>query len=168
MSKWNAKTVRVGQLKGAKLGITEVQNDGLKESVMITNQGTVAQPMNGWVLASLRGQSFYVFPEDLFLLPGTSIEIRSGQESASQTSGRESGTIDLHWTTDQIWNNQGDSAILFDAEGVEVGRYAYPHERVLRSSAKRCKKLVQGPDGYRIVDDSMYRKGRVTRRSKTQ
>jgi len=42
--------VRIGQVKGAKLKIKAVKNDGLQEYVTIINRGTVVQPMSGWCL----------------------------------------------------------------------------------------------------------------------
>lgn len=166
MSKNHVHAVCVGQLQGAKLDIVTVYNDGLTESVTITNHGTVDQPMNGWVLASLRGQLFYVFPEALFLAPGASVKVHSGQQSSSQILQTDPLAIDLYWTNVQVWNNQGDTAVLFDAEGVEVGCYVYPHDRVLKSSSKRPRKLLQGPEGYTIVSSLDHRNGRMTRQIK--
>ena len=88
MSKQTAQIVRVGQLEGVKLIIKKIHNDGLQESVSIRNQGTVAQPMSGWILASIRGQLFYPFPDNLIFLPGKVIIVHSGLQT--QVQGRVS------------------------------------------------------------------------------
>ena len=71
-----------------KLKIEAIQNDGLQEFVTIINQGTIGQPMTGWVLASLRGQAFYLFPDDLILRPAWLIVIHSGQEEPEKCTTR--------------------------------------------------------------------------------
>ncbi|MDO9300697.1 MAG: lamin tail domain-containing protein [Anaerolineales bacterium] len=154
MSKRTSQIVRIGQLKGAKLKIKAVKNDGLQESATIINRGTVAQPMSGWVLASLRGQVFYPFPDDLMLEPGMIVAVQSGQQESKIIHNDWGIWADLLWTTDQVWNNNSDTAILFDANGLEIDRHNYPHERVMGSSAKRRKVLVRNDDGFEIVNES--------------
>ena len=86
MSKRTSQIVCTGQLNGAKLKIKAVKNDGLQEYVTIINQGTVAQPMSGWVLASLRGQAFYPFPDDLMFEPGMIVVVQSGQQGIEKNT----------------------------------------------------------------------------------
>ncbi len=160
MSKRTSYVIQAGQLDGAKLKIEAVHNAGLQESVTIINQGLVAQPMTGWVLASLRGQVFYSFPEDVMLRPNRSIVIHSGQQEPKNTDV----SADFLWTMDQIWNNRGDIAILFDANGLEIDRYSYPHERVLGSSDNRRKVLIRNDDGFEITDESPHRAKKVPRK----
>ena len=73
MRKRKGQPTRSGQLAGAQLKISGVHNDGLRKSVTIINRGSVAQPMGGWALATLRGKRFYFFPDDLFVLPSMSV-----------------------------------------------------------------------------------------------
>ncbi len=68
----------------------------------------------------------------------------------------------LLWTIDQVWNNHSDTAILFDANGLEIDRHNYPHERVMGSSANRRKVLIRNNDGFEIVNDSPRRAKKVT------
>lgn len=165
MSKRTSHSINTGELEGAKIIIEAVQNHGLHESVIIVNRGTVIQPMSGWVLASLRGQVFYQFPDGLLLRPGNSVMIYSGQQETKKTHDDQTGGIaDLLWTTDQIWNNHGDTAILFDANDLEINRHSYPHERVLGSSASLRKGLFRSDNGYEIVDESHCREKQVTRK----
>lgn len=135
--------------------IKAVKNDGLQEYATIINRGTVAQPMSGWVLASLRGQTFYPFPDDLMFEPGMILVVQSGQQESKIIHNDWGIWADLLWTTDQVWNNNSDTAILFDANGLEIDRYSYPHERVMGSSANRRKVLMRNNDGFEIVNESL-------------
>ena len=163
MSKQTAQIVHTGQLEGVNLIIKKINNDGLQESVAIVNQGTVAQPMSGWTLASLRGKLFFQFPDNLILLPGMKVVVHSGQQKDGQVQRGFTGQINLFWTNEQVWNNRGDMAILFDVDGVVVDRYAYPHKRVMGSSAENAKLLVQTSDGYQITDAPVRKPGRTIR-----
>ena len=157
MSKRTSTIVRIGQVKGAKLKIKAVKNDGLQEYATIINRGTVAQPMSGWVLASLRGQTFYPFPDDLMLEPGMIVKVQSGQQEPKNTNNDWGIWKNLLWTIDQVWNNHSDTAILFDANGLEIDRHSYPHERVTGSGAKRRKVLIRKDNRFEIVNDSFRR-----------
>lgn len=164
MSKRPAYTVQTGQLEGAKLKIEAVHNNGLQESVSVINRGSVGQPLSGWVIASLRGQVYFVFPDDLQLEPYMIVAIRSGQPVKNKICEGPSVRADLLWTTDQVWNNHGDIAILFDANGFEIDRYSYPHARVLGSSAIRRKVLIRNDGGFEIVNESLRREKKITRK----
>jgi hypothetical protein len=173
MSKLSSYTVNTGQLDGADLKIESVQNNGLQESLTIINRGTVVQPMSGWVLASLRGQVFYEFPEGLILHAGMIAVVHSGQQEPQKAPSHHDVWRELFWTTEQIWNNHGDIAILFDANGQEIDRYSYPHERLMGSSANRRKVLLRNPkqepglfhdNGFEIVNEALLRAKKVTRK----
>lgn len=164
MGKRNAQLNCTGQLAGAKVVIKVVQNEALQEYVIIVNLGTIAQPMGGWALASLRGQEFYLFPDDLIILPKMMVAIHSGQ-------GAHSGSTnylfckDLFWTEEQIWNNQGDIALLFEANGLEVDRYTYPHERILGSAGKRRLCLLNDGEAWRVVEDPVRQRDEPVRQA---
>jgi hypothetical protein len=164
VSKRTSQIVCAGQLKGAKLKIKTVKNNGLQEYATIINLGTVAQPMSGWVLASLRGQAFYPFPDDLMFEPGMIVEVQSGQLEPKKAHNNRDVRAVLWWTIDQVWNNHGDTAILFDANGLEIDRHSYPHERVVGSSANPRTVLVRNDDGFVIVKESLRRAKKVTRK----
>lgn len=167
MSKQTAQIVRTGQLEGVKLNIKKIHNNGLQESVSLHNQGSVAQPMSGWIMASIRGELFYTFPDNLIFLPGMTVVVHSGQQVQGQVRSGRIAQIDLFWTNEQVWNNHGDMAILFDADGFEIDRYVYPHERIMGSSAEHHKTLVQSPDGYQITDAPVHQSGRIIRCTNT-
>ena len=164
MSKRTSQIVCAGQLNGVKLKIKAIKNDGLQEYVTIINQGTVAQPMSGWVLASLCGEAFYPFPDDLMFEPGMIVMVQSGLQESKKTYNDQDVCTVLWWTIDQVWNNHGDTAILFDANGLEIDRHSYPHERVMGSSANRRKVLVRNDDGFEIVNESLRRAKKGTRK----
>ncbi len=164
MSKQTSEVVQTGQLEGAKITISALHNQGLQESITIINYGTVVQPMAGWVLASLRGQVFYQFPDDLRIRPGMSVVVNSGQHSAEKIFNDQSMRTELFWASGQVWNNHGDTAILFDSIDMEIDRYSYPHERVLGSSDKRKKGLLRGDKGFEIVEAVTSHQKKVTRK----
>jgi hypothetical protein len=164
MTKRTSHSLHAGQLEGAILKIEAVHNNGLQESVTIINRGTVAQPMSGWVLASLRGQICYLFPDDFMLQPGICVAIHSGQQEPRKAPNTQSCQTNLLWTTGQVWNNHWDTAILFDANGLEIDRHSYPHERVMMSSASRQKVLIRHDDGFEIADAPLVRAKKVTRK----
>jgi hypothetical protein len=153
MSKQTSEVVQTGQLEGAKITISALHNQGLQESITIINHGTVVQPMSGWVLASLRGQVFYQFPDDLRIRPGMSVVVNSGQQKIEIIFNKQLMQTELFWATGQVWNNHGDTALLFDANDLEIDRYSYPHERVMGSSDKRKKSLKRGDNGFEIVEE---------------
>ena len=164
MSKRTSQIISAGQLKGAKLRIKAVKNDGLQESATIINRGTVLQPMSGWVLASLRGQAFYPFPDDLMIEPGMIVEVQSGQQESEKIQNDQGVWANLLWTINQVWNNHSDTAILFDANGLEIDRLSYPHERVMGSGANRRKVLIRNNNGFEIVNDRLRHAKKITRK----
>jgi len=127
---------------GAKL-LLEVKNEGLSESAEVRNDGTVEQPLTGWALVSLHGTEVFRFPDGLVLGRGRVVTITSGD-------GVRHEPPDVHgWTDEQVWNNRGDMALLFDHEGEEVARYAY--RRTSRGARVPRQVLRRDEDGtYRL------------------
>jgi hypothetical protein len=164
VSKRTSQVICTGQLKGANLKIESVKNDGLQEEVTIVNRGTVVQPMSGWVLASLRGQAFYPFPDDLIFEPGLIVKVQSGQLEPKKAHKDLDASENLFWTVSQVWNNHSDTAILFDANSLEIDRFSYPHQRVMGSSAKHRKILLRNDDGFEIINEPLQRVKTVTRK----
>jgi hypothetical protein len=164
MSERTSQVVRIGQLKGAKIKIKEVKNDGLHEYVTIVNRGTVSQPMSGWVLASLRGQAFYPFTDDLILEADMAVKVQSGQLESTAMQEERGALKRLLWTIGQVWNNRSDTAILFDANGLEIDRHSYPYERVMGSSANRRKILMADDAGFKIVNDPLRQPKKAARK----
>ncbi len=106
---------------GAVLRIVTVFNEGRREHAVITNEGSQAQNLQGWVLESAPGGTQrYTFP-DVTLAPGATLRVHSGQGSAAAAAP----PMDLAWTGRNVWNNSGDTATLYDPTGREVSRFSY-------------------------------------------
>ena len=133
------------QVEGAGIRIREVLNDGRAEEVVLVNEGHVGQPMTGWSLASLRGVRVFHFEDGFVMEPGASVKIKSGDGVAHHPPAV------LAWTDETVWNNRGDVALLFDCEGEEVARFAYPKARAERARRLPPHRLVAGENGsFRI------------------
>lgn len=83
------------------------------EYVRIDNIGGAAAQLAGWRIHSVVGDQWYTFPT-YTLDPGASVYVQSA-EGAPPSSGNH-----LLWTTQNIWNNQGDQARLLTPAGVQV------------------------------------------------
>ena len=105
---------------GAVLRLVTVFNEGRREHVVITNEGSQAQNLQGWVLESRPGGQRYTFPA-VTIAPGATLRVHSGRGSAAAAAP----PTDLAWTGRNVWNNAGDTAILFDPTGREVSRFSY-------------------------------------------
>jgi len=83
------------------------------------------------------------------------VKVQSGQQELKKEQKDWDLLENLFWTIDQVWNNHSDTAILFDANGLEIDRLSYPHERVKGSSAYRRKILILHDGGFEIINDSL-------------
>jgi hypothetical protein len=99
--------------------ITAVFNQSRKEYVQITNQGTGAQDMGGWSVSGSKGDDRYTFPGGYVLAPGSVVRLHSG------TDGVDAWPTDIYWTTKNVWNNDGETVYLWDAQGGQVDSYSY-------------------------------------------
>jgi lamin tail-like protein/phospholipase D-like protein len=91
-------------------------SDTLSEYVQIRNNGSSAVDMTSWPLRDLANNT-YTFPA--FTLP-------AGAEVKVWTNTGTNDAANLYWGRAQAaWNNTGDTAILRNAQGVEVSRYSY-------------------------------------------
>ncbi|SHI81540.1 MBL fold metallo-hydrolase [Desulfosporosinus lacus] len=92
-------------------GLVELSNVDLRgEAVTITNRSNTAVNLTGWKLVSEVGNQIYNFPADTTLTPGGSLKVVSGEKARA-------GSDSLLWTESNIWNNDGDPAALYDAQG---------------------------------------------------
>lgn len=90
--------------------------DLVAEIVVITNYSQVPVDLEGWKLLSQVGGQEFTFPA-LVLEPGESVTIASGPGAEDDPPRK------LKWTGRYIWNNDGDPAILQDAQGNVVSQY---------------------------------------------
>lgn len=99
----------------ASPGIVIADLDLAGESVTIVNQGSVEADLTGWTLRSTVGEQEFTFPS-LVLGPGERVQVVSG-DAAEDNPPRT-----LRWGERNVWNNQGDEAVLLDAQGREITR----------------------------------------------
>jgi len=87
-----------------------IERVDLKEEIVtIKNAGSESINLAGVTLVSVKGNQRYVFPS-YQLSPGGTVHVLSG-------SNNTSGSNYLKWTGSNIWNNDGDPAELYDANG---------------------------------------------------
>lgn len=72
--------------------------------------------MTGWRLVSVAGDQKFQFPA-VTIGAGATLRVTSG------TTERRAG--DILWTKQNVWNNDGDTALLFDANGTLVAAESY-------------------------------------------
>lgn len=85
--------------------------DAEKEIVTIVNQTSFDVDMTGWTLVSTEGNQVYHFPQGFVLKGWNSVDLLSGLKQPQDLPGT------LIWTNANIWNNSGDTAQLYNAEG---------------------------------------------------
>jgi len=86
------------------------------EYVIIRNSGSSSVSLKGWKLMDEAG-NVYVFP-DVVISAGGEIRVHTGSGSDTST--------DLYWRSGTpIWNNGGDTAYLYNAEGELVDKYSW-------------------------------------------
>jgi len=102
-----------GSTGGGSVVIDDVINDGSAEWVVLRNTGSAAVNLQDWsIWAGDDGQT-YTLPS-YTLAPGAFVRIASGDAS---------GSIEI--TSENIWNNDGDEATLYDPNGKTIHRYEY-------------------------------------------
>ncbi|MFQ3544319.1 cell wall-binding repeat-containing protein [Halobacillus rhizosphaerae] len=95
-----------------KLDITKL--DIVAEKVTIKNMDQKDISMAGWKLVSVDGNQTFDFPSNFVLKKGASVTITSGRNSY------ESRPNVLQWSKAYLWDNNGDTARLFDPQGKKV------------------------------------------------
>eukprot|EP00005_Dracoamoeba_jomungandri_P004469 CAMPEP_0174252714 /NCGR_PEP_ID=MMETSP0439-20130205/2080_1 /TAXON_ID=0 /ORGANISM="Stereomyxa ramosa, Strain Chinc5" /LENGTH=257 /DNA_ID=CAMNT_0015333301 /DNA_START=28 /DNA_END=801 /DNA_ORIENTATION=- len=88
-----------------------------RECAVIENQSNTDQDISGWFLNSVVGDQTFLFPENTILKAGQSIVIWSGPESDQKV-----GPFSFSWTRRYIWNDNGDTAALYNKAGNLVSK----------------------------------------------
>ncbi|GAD53233.1 competence-like protein [Halarchaeum acidiphilum MH1-52-1] len=122
-------TVRPGDFgnteTGPSLAVTDTNVDPAggdaehlaKEYVEFTNEGSAPFDMTDYTVTDAEGWKFH-FPDDFTLDAGASVRLHTG-------SGRWDED-DLYWGLDRpVWDNDGDTITVTDADGNEVLRRTY-------------------------------------------
>lgn len=89
--------------------------DLYEEIVTITNVTNSVVNLTGWKLVSKEGSQTFNFPAGTTLPAGGALHIVSGTKA-------EPGSNALLWSKENIWNNNGDTGALYDAQGSLVSR----------------------------------------------
>lgn len=103
----------------AGVKIITIQAYGSDEYVLIKNTGSTSINLAGWKLFSQGGQ-WFTFPS-VTLRPGETLSIHTGPQAESSNPASKK----LIWSNKYTWNNKGDKAILYDAQGNVVDVYEY-------------------------------------------
>jgi competence protein ComEC len=98
-----------------KVKITGVDLAG--EVALVKNEDTKDVTLTGWKLVSTEGGQSFTFPAGYVLKAGSTVSITSGPTAKDQPPSQ------LAWTNASIWNNQGDKAELYNAQGVKVSEF---------------------------------------------
>ena len=101
-----------------------IQSVGLEtEVVTIGNGGSAPQEMTGWTLISEVGGQVFRFPNGFILAAGATVQVTSGPNRFSDPPAV------LQWLNADgtprianVWNNDGDPAVLKNAAGAIVSR----------------------------------------------
>lgn len=132
----------------ASIEITEIWNWGWAEHAKITNIGSQPLDLSGWALGALNEGKVFRFPPGFVLKPGETVTIHTGTNATL----KQNPPTDLYWTSEPVWANRGDTAILFDVAGNEVARYVYRMHGEPDLDAEPKKRLIEDEFGFRIVD----------------
>jgi len=84
-----------------------------KEYVTVENHGGDTQDISGWLLRSITGAQSFTFPAGTVLPPGTSSTVWSGRNSDAKQNPPHA----YSWTKRNVWNDTGDTAVLYNSEG---------------------------------------------------
>ncbi|HEV2119985.1 MAG TPA: lamin tail domain-containing protein [Candidatus Bathyarchaeia archaeon] len=95
-----------------------------EEFVVLQNEGTEKVSLAGWTLtdetATGARKHVYKFPQGAVLSSREKAYVHTGPGEDSFEEGQTSKWI-LHWGRHAfVWNNEGDTATLFDADGNKV------------------------------------------------
>jgi hypothetical protein len=113
-----------------RVEIVKFEPIGSDEIVTIKNLGKEAVDLSGWRLVAVAGFEFK-FPQGCSLPAGASLKIHSGPLAAIHRPFLGEAQLcppngDLLWTPEHIWCDQnGDTALLYDARGRLVHKYDY-------------------------------------------
>jgi len=106
----------------ADVQITLWSSSTTPEYIILQNQGTAPQDMSDWYLESAVGPQTFNFPMGFVLPPGATVRIES------YTGAKNDPPETLMWSTDAIWNNAGDKAILRNAAGAAISSKCYGNQ----------------------------------------
>ena len=87
--------------------------------MVIENTGNSSQNLTGWKDEDDGPKYSFEFPSGFSLEAGSSVELISGE------SGDDTDTT-IFWNNRTVWNNDGDTASLFDPSGQRTSEMKCP------------------------------------------
>ncbi len=99
--------------------ITSMDCKSNPEIVVIENTGNSSQDLTGWKVEDDGPKYTFDFSGGFSLEPGYSVALISGE------SGEDSNKT-IYWNKRTVWNNDGDTASLFDSSGKLVSAMKCP------------------------------------------
>ena len=99
--------------------IVELSGHSDPEYVDIYNRGATAQDMTGWYIVSVIGQETFFFPDGYILNSAALVQVESG------SGATHNPPLQLLWTSETVWNNSGDRAILYNSSDQAVSSACY-------------------------------------------
>ena len=85
------------------------------EIVTLTNKNSEVVNLTGWKLVSEKGNQTFNFPTGTTIPEEGTLKIVSGNNA-------QAGPNVLVWTVENIWNNEGDPGVLYNAQGQLISR----------------------------------------------
>ncbi len=99
--------------------IASIDCKGKPEVVTIENSGASTQDLTGWKVSDDGQGHTFNFPNGFLLGSGSSVKLVSGGY------GQDTESV-IYWKTRTVWNNDGDTARLFDPSGETVSERECP------------------------------------------
>lgn len=99
--------------------LTLLSGNSTPEYVIIQNTGNAPQDLTGWYVESVMGLQTFNFPAGYLLTPDASVRIES------YIGAKNDPPRTLLWSTDPIWRNDGDKAILRNSAGAAISTICY-------------------------------------------
>ena len=103
----------------SEVRIASIDCKGKPEVVVVENSGPSTQDLTGWKVSDDGLGHTFNFPDGFLLGPGSSVKLVSGG------SGQDTERV-IYWKTRTVWNNDGDTARLFDPSGETVSERECP------------------------------------------
>ena len=103
----------------SEVRIASIDCKGKPEVVVVENSGPSTQDLTGWKVSDDGLGHTFNFPNGFLMRPGSSVKLVSGG------SGQDTERV-IYWKTRTVWNNDGDTARLFDPSGEMVSERECP------------------------------------------
>jgi len=114
---FNKEAIENGQAPIEDRGVHIITVNLDEETVVIKNNSRDNINLSQWRLVSVRGNQEFIFPENTILHVEDEIKVISGPKAELK------GNNTIIWTKKYIWNNDGDTAELYDDNNKLISKY---------------------------------------------